>query len=107
MIVELTRVEDRRHALAIARSLEEQQLFFGGGTLYDSNNDLYFFTEHTLAYIPGKSEFPAAPVGVFPHSSRCYSYDCQPGRPPCYSYLCPNRQSIVSRDFESDGAVTL
>lgn len=96
VIVELTKVEDRRHALAIARSLEEQQLFFGGGTLYDSNNDLYFFTEHTLAYIPGKSEFPAAPVGVFPHSSRCYSYDCQPGRPPCYSYLCPNRQSISS-----------
>ncbi|KAF9149587.1 RHO1 GDP-GTP exchange protein 2 [Linnemannia schmuckeri] len=96
VIVELTKVEDRRHALAIARSLEEQQLFFGGGTLYDSNNDLYFFTEHTLAYMPGKSEFPAAPVGVFPHSSRCYSYDCQPGRPPCYSYLCPNRQSISS-----------
>ncbi|KAF9903889.1 RHO1 GDP-GTP exchange protein 2 [Linnemannia zychae] len=96
VIVELTKVEDRRHALAIARSLEDQQLFFGGGTLYDSNNDLYFFTEHTLAYIPGKSEFPAVPVGVFPHSSRCYSYDCQPGRPPCYSYLCPNRQSISS-----------
>ncbi|KAG0291667.1 RHO1 GDP-GTP exchange protein 2 [Linnemannia gamsii] len=96
VIVELTRVEDRRHALAIARSLEEQQLFFGGGTLYDSNNDLYFFTEHTLAFIPGKSEFPAVPVGVFPHSSRCYSYDCQPSRPPCYSYLCPNRQSISS-----------
>ncbi|KAF9118650.1 RHO1 GDP-GTP exchange protein 2, partial [Mortierella sp. GBA39] len=96
VIVELTKVEDRRHALAIGRSLEEQQLFFGGGTLYDSNNDLYFFTENTLAYIPGKSEFPAAPIGVFPHSSRCYSYDCQPGRPPCYSYLCPNRQSISS-----------
>ncbi|KAF9919873.1 RHO1 GDP-GTP exchange protein 2 [Linnemannia zychae] len=96
VIVELTKVEDRRHALAIARSLEEQQLFFGGGTLYDSNNDLYFFTEHTLAYLPGKTEFPAVPVGVFPHSSRCYSYDCQPGRPPCYSYLCPNRQNISS-----------
>ncbi|KAK3839861.1 MAG: Dbl homology domain-containing protein [Linnemannia gamsii] len=46
--------------------------------------------------MPGESEFPAAPIGVFPHSSRCYSYDCQPGRPPCYSYLCPNRQGISS-----------
>ncbi|KAF9087415.1 RHO1 GDP-GTP exchange protein 2 [Mortierella sp. AD031] len=96
VIVELTKVEDRQHALAIARALEEQQLFFGGGTLYDSNNDLYFFTENTLAYIPGKTEFPTVPVGVFPHSSPCYSYDCQPGRPPCYSYLCPNRQNISS-----------
>ncbi|KAG0267171.1 RHO1 GDP-GTP exchange protein 2, partial [Mortierella polycephala] len=95
VIVELTKMDDRRHALAIARSLEQQLLFFGGGTaLYDSNNDQYFFTEAVLAYIPGRTEFPSVPVGVFPYSTPCYTYDCQPGGAPCYSYLCPNRQNI-------------
>ncbi|KAF9918737.1 RHO1 GDP-GTP exchange protein 2, partial [Lobosporangium transversale] len=97
VIVELTKFDDRRHALAIARSLEQQVLFFGGGVnvLYDSNNDQYFFSEATLAYIPGKTGFPTVPVGVFPHTTPCYTYDCQPGGSPCYSYLCPNRQNIA------------
>lgn len=96
--MELTKLDDRRHALAIARSMEQQGLFFGGGinmVLFDSNNDQYFFTEATLAFIPGRSEFPSAPVGVFPYTTPCYSYNCQPGGTPCYSYLCPNRQNIV------------
>ncbi|KAG0201531.1 RHO1 GDP-GTP exchange protein 2 [Mortierella sp. GBA30] len=98
VIIELTKLDHRRHALSIARSLEEQLLFFGGGInqLFDSNNDQYFFSEATLAYIPGKTEFPSVPVGVFPHSTPCYTYDCQPGGAPCYSYLCPNRQNIAS-----------
>ncbi|KAF9570825.1 RHO1 GDP-GTP exchange protein 2 [Mortierella alpina] len=98
VIIELTNLDHRRHALSIARSLEEQLLFFGGGVnqLFDSNNDQYFFSEAALAYIPGKTEFPSVPVGVFPHSTPCYTYDCQPGGPPCYSYLCPNRQNIAS-----------
>src|SRR5690554_6463296 len=92
-------MDDRRHALAIDRSLEQQLLFFGGGTaLYDSNNDQYFFSEAVLAYIPGRSEFPSVPVGVFPYSTPCYTYNCQPGGAPCYSYLCPNRQNIVSHN---------
>ena len=98
MIVELTKLDDRRHALAIARSLEQQVLFFGGGinmVLFDSNNDQYYFSEATLAYIPGKTEFLTVPVGVFPYSTKCYTYDCQPGGLPCYSYICPNRQNIV------------
>ncbi|KAG0365117.1 RHO1 GDP-GTP exchange protein 2, partial [Gamsiella multidivaricata] len=97
VVVELTKLDDRRHALAITRSLEQQLLFFGGGVnmLFDSNNDQYFFSEATLAYIPGKTEFPTVPVGVFPYSSPCYTYDCQPDGAPCYSYLCPNRQNIA------------
>lgn len=98
MIIELTKLDDRRHALAIARALEQQQLFFGGGenmVLFDSNNDQYFFFDTTLAYVPGRSEFPTVPTGVFPYSSPCYTYKCLPGGPPCYSYLCPNRQNIV------------
>ncbi|KAI1316398.1 RHO1 GDP-GTP exchange protein 2 [Mortierella claussenii] len=98
VIVELTKVEDRRHALSIARSLEQQQLFFGGGmdtVLFDSNNVQYYFFEATLAYIPGKTEFPTVPVGVFPYSTSCYTFDCQPGGAPCYSYLCPNRQNAA------------
>ncbi|KAF9364118.1 RHO1 GDP-GTP exchange protein 2 [Mortierella sp. NVP85] len=97
-IVGLVKQEDRRHAMAIARSLERQNLFMGGDVngLTDSNNELYFFTEATLAYNPGRTEFPTVPVGVFPQSSPCYTYDCQPGGAPCYSYSCPNRQSIAS-----------
>ncbi|KAF9318836.1 RHO1 GDP-GTP exchange protein 2 [Podila horticola] len=97
VIIELTKLDDRRHALAIARALEQQQLFFGGGenmVLFDSNNDQYFFFDTTLAYVPGRSEFPTVPTGVFPYSSPCYTYKCLPGGPPCYSYLCPNRQNI-------------
>ncbi|KAG9325130.1 hypothetical protein KVV02_006792 [Mortierella alpina] len=97
VVVELTTLDNRRHALAIARSLEKQLLFFGGGdVLFDSNNDQYFFSEATLAYLPGKSEFPGVPTGVFPYSTKCYSYGCLPGNASCYSYLCPNKRNIGS-----------
>ncbi|KAG0250360.1 RHO1 GDP-GTP exchange protein 2 [Mortierella polycephala] len=97
VVIELTKLDDRRHALAIARSLEQQLLFFGGGdTLYDSFNDQYFFTETTLAYNPGISDFLSVPTGVFPYTTKCYSYGCQPGSATCYSYLCPNRRNIES-----------
>ncbi|KAF9974865.1 RHO1 GDP-GTP exchange protein 2 [Actinomortierella ambigua] len=98
VIIELTNVDDRRHGLAIARSLERQLLFFGGGllqVLFDSNSDQYFFSEATLAYNPGKDDFPTVPTGVFPYSTACYSPRCHPGA-PCYSYLCPNRKSVGS-----------
>ncbi|KAF9436303.1 RHO1 GDP-GTP exchange protein 2 [Entomortierella beljakovae] len=99
VIVDLAKLDDRKHALAIVRSLESQRLFFGGGdTLFDSNNDQYFFMDPAINYKPGKSEFPTVPTGVFPYSSRCYSFDCQPGSTPCYSYSCPNRQ-IVAGDL--------
>ncbi|KAI1296262.1 RHO1 GDP-GTP exchange protein 2 [Mortierella claussenii] len=96
VLVELTRLNDRRHALAVARSLETQFLFFGGGgdRLFDSNNDQYFFSDAALAYVPGKAEFPTVPTGVFPYSTKCYSYGCLPGDATCYSYLCPNRRHI-------------
>ncbi|KAG0272112.1 hypothetical protein BGZ95_012155 [Linnemannia exigua] len=98
IIIELTKLDHRRHALAIARSMEKQLLFFGGGVdvLFDSNNDQYFFSESALAYLPGQTEFPDVPTGVFPYSARCYSYGCVPGSASCYSYLCPNRRSINS-----------
>ncbi|KAF9273584.1 RHO1 GDP-GTP exchange protein 2 [Mortierella alpina] len=95
VVIELTTLDNRRHALAIARSLEKQLLFFGGGdVLFDSNNDQYFFSEATLAYLPGESEFPGVPTGVFPYSTKCYSYGCLPGNNSCYSYLCPNKRNI-------------
>ncbi|ORZ26525.1 hypothetical protein BCR41DRAFT_368571 [Lobosporangium transversale] len=98
VVNELTYLEDRRHGLAIARSLEAQFLFFGGGDnlLFDSNNDQYFFSDAALAFIPGKTDFPTVPTGVFPYSSKCYSYGCVPGDATCYSYLCPNRRQIGS-----------
>jgi len=97
-VVELTKLDDRRHGLAVVQSLEAQQLFIGGGDkLFDSNNDQYFFTDTTLSYIPGQSEFPAVPTGVFAYSTKCYSYGCVPGDATCYSYLCPNRSNIVRR----------
>ncbi|KAG0290145.1 hypothetical protein BGZ96_006363 [Linnemannia gamsii] len=98
IIIELTKLDHRRHALSIARSLEKQLLFFGGGVdvLFDSNNDQYFFSESALAYLPGQTEFPDVPTGVFPYSAKCYSYGCLPGSSSCYSYLCPNRRSINS-----------
>ncbi|KAF9109928.1 RHO1 GDP-GTP exchange protein 2 [Mortierella sp. AM989] len=98
VIVELTKMDDRRHALTIARSLEQQFLFFGGkdNILFDSNNDQYFFSDTTIHYDKNRLEFPTVPIGVFPLSSPCYTYDCQPGGLPCYSYLCPNRQATAS-----------
>ncbi|KAI8603739.1 hypothetical protein EDD21DRAFT_15383 [Dissophora ornata] len=97
VLIELTKLQDRRHGLSIARSMEHQLLFFGGGDnkLFDSNNDQYFFSELALAYLPGKSDFPTVPTGVFPYSAKCYSYGCIPGDSTCYSYLCPNRRHIV------------
>jgi hypothetical protein len=98
VVIELTKLDDRRHALAIVQSMEAQSLFFGGGDkLYDSNNDQYFFSDAALSYLPGKTDFPTAPTGVFAYSTKCYSYGCVPGDPTCYSYLCPNRKHIVRR----------
>ncbi|KAG0309254.1 RHO1 GDP-GTP exchange protein 2 [Dissophora globulifera] len=99
IIVELTKLPDRHHGLAIARSLEKRMLFFGGGDnsrLFDSNNDQYYFSDAALAYLPGKSEFPTVPTGVFSYSTKCYSYACVPGDPTCYSYLCPNRRHMAN-----------
>ncbi|KAF9582187.1 RHO1 GDP-GTP exchange protein 2 [Lunasporangiospora selenospora] len=93
LIIELVKIEDRRYALSIARSMESQKLFFGGGNshLFDSNNDQYFFSDATLAYLPGKSDFPTVPRAVFPNSAPCYSFGCAPGNTGCYSYSCPNK----------------
>ncbi|KAF9584155.1 RHO1 GDP-GTP exchange protein 2 [Lunasporangiospora selenospora] len=98
VVIELTQLDDRRHGLAIARSLENQFLFFGGGDnkLFDTNYGQYFFSDATTSYLPGWSEFPAVPRGVFPYSTKCYSYGCLPGDSTCYSYLCPNRQFIAN-----------
>ncbi|KAG0237768.1 RHO1 GDP-GTP exchange protein 2 [Mortierella sp. GBA43] len=97
VVIELTKLDDRRHALAIVQSMEAQSLFFGGGDkLYDSNNDQYFFSDTALSFLPGKTDFPTAPTGVFAYSTKCYSYGCVPGDPTCYSYLCPNRKNIAN-----------
>ena len=108
---------DRRAALQIARSLQNQLFFYevewGGRSLQDGVEDVYMFLDDDEASGPTASspfederdrgstsmlsetgvnagEREGLPTGVFTLLTKCYAPLCQEGR-PCYSYACPRR----------------
>ncbi|KAG8970658.1 hypothetical protein FRC05_000516 [Tulasnella sp. 425] len=96
---------DRRIALQVARSLQNQLFFYevewGGRTLSDSVEDVYMFLDDE---VPGEGEagpsnglsegFTELPTGVITVLTKCYSPSCGEGG-PCYSYSCPKRGNVV------------
>jgi hypothetical protein len=112
---------DRRYALQVARSLQENLFFFevnySGRVLQDNLDDVYIFGEEEgvgvsrAASDVRSSVWDGAaagrtsatdnelPTGVFPAFSRCYSPSCSPASPgTCYAYGCPNHPATKVRD---------
>jgi hypothetical protein len=105
---------DRRHALHVGRTLQENLFFFevnySGRILQDNLDDVYIFGEEEgvgvrrpLSEVQSSSVGQGTavglssmidtelPTGVLPDFSRCYSPSCSWGAPgSCYAYGCPN-----------------
>ncbi|KAG8687195.1 hypothetical protein FRC09_013647, partial [Ceratobasidium sp. 395] len=87
---------DRRTALQVARSLQNQLFFYevewGGQALNDGVEDVYMFLDD-----PGQGggsdqrlEREELPTGVITLLTSCYSPSCADGLPgKCYAYGCP------------------
>jgi len=95
-----TLMGDRRVALRIARTLENQLFFvnvdWGMRELQDGVEDVYTFGE--AGSIVGRAELP---TGINTMLTRCYSAICEEGV-VCYSYTCPRKVLLLSKD-DSEG----
>ncbi|EKM81602.1 hypothetical protein AGABI1DRAFT_54457, partial [Agaricus bisporus var. burnettii JB137-S8] len=106
---------DRRVALQVARSLQNQLFFFevewGGRILQDGVEDVFMFYDEQDGGSDAIFEKEELPTGVVTMLTRCYSPSCADSGlegPPCYSYSCPKREhgqksglSVVSAVLES------
>jgi len=86
---------DRRVALQIARTLQNQLYFvdvdWGKRELQDGVEDVYtFFGE------AGSEESAELPTGITTMLTRCYSASCGEGI-VCYSYTCPRKVFSLSK----------
>lgn len=89
---------DRRVALQIARTLQNQLFFvdvdWGKRELQDGVEDVYtFFGEAGSECIVERAELP---TGVVTMLTRCYSASCGEGI-FCYSYTCPRKVLLLYR----------
>lgn len=94
---------DRRIALQVARSLQNQLFFYevewGGRSLTDSVEDVYMFLDDDVAEgeagpsNAGLDGFTELPTGVITLLTKCYSPSCNEGG-PCYAYGCPKRGQV-------------
>lgn len=85
---------DRRVAVQVARSLQNQLFFheveWGNTVLQDGVEDVFMFLDDTEG---GSSAFPELeelPTGVITMLTRCYSPSCGEGV-SCYAYACPRK----------------
>lgn len=92
---------DRRVALQVARSLQNQLFFFevewGGRILQDGVEDVFMFYDEQEGGSDAIFEREELPTGVVTMLTRCYSPSCAdsgPEGPPCYAYSCPKRVSL-------------
>lgn len=90
---------DRRLALSLARSLQNQLFFYevewGGRVLQDSVEDVYMFLDDQEGGSDLRNqEIGELPTGVFTPLTKCYLPSCMEGMPyACSSYSCPRRVS--------------
>lgn len=98
---------DRRAALQVARSLQNQLFFYevewGGRDLSDSVEDVFMFLDDdggagdeqggstSMAVALGLDEMQELPTGVITILTKCYSPSCGEGTEGCYAYGCPKR----------------
>ncbi|KAJ3514155.1 hypothetical protein NLJ89_g2537 [Agrocybe chaxingu] len=85
---------DRRVALQVARSLQNQLFFYevewGSRPLQDGVEDVYMFLDDQEGPSDSIQEREELPTGVVTMLTRCYSPSCGEG-PPCYSFTCPRK----------------
>ncbi|KAL5513096.1 TUS1 [Sanghuangporus vaninii] len=92
---------DRRLALSLARSLQNQLFFYevewGGRVLQDSVEDVYMFLDDQDGGSDLRNqEMGELPTGVFTPLTKCYLPSCMEGTPyACSSYSCPRRRGLV------------
>jgi len=95
---------DRRVALQVARSLQNQLFFYevewGSRALQDGVEDVYMFLDDAEGGSEAIMEREELPTGVITMFTRCYSPSCGEGI-PCYSYTCP-RQVCNHIIYEDD-----
>ncbi|CAE6417885.1 unnamed protein product [Rhizoctonia solani] len=85
---------DRRTALQVARSLQNQLFFYevewGGQALNDGVEDVYMFLDDQGGASDQRFEREELPTGVITLLTSCYSPSCALGLPgKCYAYGCP------------------
>ncbi|KAF8677361.1 hypothetical protein RHS04_05906 [Rhizoctonia solani] len=85
---------DRRTALQVARSLQNQLFFYevewGGQALNDGVEDVYMFLDDQGGASDQRFEREELPTGVITLLTSCYSPSCSLGLPgKCYAYGCP------------------
>ncbi|KAG8763381.1 hypothetical protein FRC11_004256 [Ceratobasidium sp. 423] len=85
---------DRRTALQVARSLQNQLFFYevewGGQALRDGVEDVYMFLDDQGGGSDQRFEREELPTGVITLLTSCYSPSCSLGLPgKCYAYGCP------------------
>lgn len=85
---------DRRVALQVARSLQNQLFFYevewGSNPLRDGVEDVYMFLDDVEGGSEDLAEREELPTGVITMLTRCYSPSCGEGI-PCYSHHCPRK----------------
>ncbi|KAG1874382.1 CNH domain-containing protein [Suillus subluteus] len=87
---------DRRAALQVARSLQQQLFFYevewGQKLLQDGVEDVYMFLDDLEGNSEAHREREELPTAVITSLTRCYASGCNEDD-PCYSFACPRRQA--------------
>ncbi|KAG0704634.1 hypothetical protein DFH29DRAFT_911319 [Suillus ampliporus] len=87
---------DRRAALQVARSLQQQLFFYevewGQKLLQDGVEDVYMFLDDLEGNSEAHREREELPTAVITSLTRCYASSCSEDD-PCYSFACPRRQA--------------
>ncbi|KAL4062545.1 CNH domain-containing protein [Scleroderma citrinum] len=86
---------DRRIALQVARSLQQQLFFYevewNDKPLQDGVEDVYMFLDDLEGTSEGPREREELPTAVITMLTRCYASSCSE-EDPCYSFACPRRR---------------
>lgn len=86
---------DRRIALQVARSLQQQLFFYevewNDKPLQDGVEDVYMFLDDLEGTSEGPREREELPTAVVTMLTKCYAPSCSEDD-PCYSFACPRRR---------------
>lgn len=90
-------LHDRRAALQIAHSLQNQLFFYevewSDQLVVDRPGDVYLFLDENEVTPDGQAGITDVPTSVVTYLSKCYSPSCAEGA-VCYAHSCPRRVRI-------------
>ncbi|KAG6332497.1 hypothetical protein ID866_6590 [Astraeus odoratus] len=93
---------DRRIALQVARSLQQQLFFYevewNDKPLQDGVEDVYMFLDDLEGTSEGPREREELPTAVVTMLTKCYASSCSE-EDPCYSFACPRRRAASVFDI--------